>query len=54
MGFVTLENTPLNVNLVAQAPTTGWSFSDSVATHEVCNAGRIFLKWLHYCCRSDL
>lgn len=44
MGFVTIENTPLNVNLVAQAPTTGWSFSGSVATHEVCNAGRIFLN----------
>ena len=44
MGFLTIENTPLNVNLVAQAPTTGWSFSGSVATHEVCNAGRIFLN----------
>lgn len=44
MGFVTSENTPLNINLVAQAPTTGWSFSNLVATHEVCNAGRIFLN----------
>ena len=44
MGFVTSENTPLNINLVAQAPTTGWSFSNLVATHEKCNAGRIFLN----------
>ena len=44
MGFVTSENTPLNINLVAQAPTTGWSFLNLVATHEVCNAGSIFLN----------
>jgi hypothetical protein len=44
MGFVTSENTPLNINLVAQAPTTGWSFLNLVATHEVCNAGSIYLN----------
>jgi hypothetical protein len=44
MGFTTLENTPLNVNLVAQSVTTGWSFSGSIATHEVCNAGSIYLN----------
>lgn len=44
MGFTTLENTPLNVNLVAQSVTTGWSFSGSIATHEACNAGSIFLN----------
>jgi hypothetical protein len=44
MSFITLENTPLNVNLVTQSVTTGWSFSGSIATHEVCNAGSIFLN----------
>jgi hypothetical protein len=44
MSFTTLENTPLNVNLVAQSVTTGWSFSGSIATHEVCNAGSIYLN----------
>jgi hypothetical protein len=44
MSFTTLENTPLNVNLVTQSVTTGWSFSGSIATHEVCNAGSIFLN----------
>jgi hypothetical protein len=44
MGFTTLENTPLNVSLVTQSVTTGWSFSGSIATHEVCNAGRIYLN----------
>ncbi len=43
MSFITLENTPLNVNLVAQSVTTGWSFNSSLATHEVCNAGSIYL-----------
>jgi len=44
MGFTTLENTPLNVSLVTQSVTTGWSFSGSVATHEACNAGSIYLN----------
>ena len=44
MSFTTLENTPLNVNLVTQSVTTGWSFSGSIATHEVCNAGSIYLN----------
>jgi hypothetical protein len=44
MSFTTLENTPININLVLQAPTTGWSFAGSIATHEICNAGSIYLN----------
>lgn len=44
MSFTTLENTPIDINLVLQAPTTGWSFSGNVATHESCNAGSIYLN----------
>jgi hypothetical protein len=41
--FSTLENTPLEIDLVAQARTTGWSFSGEIATHKSCNAGSIIL-----------
>lgn len=44
MGFTTLENTPIDIDLVAQSVTTGWSFSDKIATHEACNAGSIYLN----------
>lgn len=44
MSFTTLENTPININLVLEAPTTGWSFASNVATHESCNAGSIYLN----------
>lgn len=44
MGFTTLENTPIDINLVTQSVTTGWSFSGDVATHEACNAGSIYLN----------
>jgi len=44
MGFTTLENTPIDINLVTQSVTTGWSFSGGIATHEACNAGSIFLN----------
>lgn len=42
--FDTLENTPLEIDLVAQAPTTGWSGSGDIATHDICNAGSTYLK----------
>jgi hypothetical protein len=44
MSFTTLENTPIDINLVLQAPTTGWSFAGSIATHEICNSGSIYLN----------
>lgn len=44
MSFTTLENTPIDISLVLQAPTTGWSFVNSIATHEICNAGSIYLN----------
>lgn len=44
MIYQTLENTPIDINLVAQSVTTGWSFSGSRAIHEVCNAGSIYLN----------
>lgn len=44
MSFTTLENTPIDINLVTQSVTTGWSFNDNVATHEACNAGSIYLN----------
>lgn len=44
MSFTTLENTPIDINLVTQSVTTGWSFSGDVATHEACNAGSIYLN----------
>ena len=43
MSFTTLENTPIDINLVTQSVTTGWSFSGDIATHEACNAGSIYL-----------
>lgn len=43
MGYTTLENTPLEINLVTQSITTGWSFSGNTAIHEACNAGSIYL-----------
>jgi len=44
MSFTTLENTPIDIDLVAQSVTTGWSFADNIATHEACNAGSIYLN----------
>jgi len=44
MSFTTLENTPIDINLVTQSVTTGWSFSGDIATHEACNAGSIYLN----------
>jgi hypothetical protein len=44
MSFTTLENTPIDIDLVAQSVTTGWSFTGGVAVHEACNAGSIYLN----------
>ncbi len=43
MPFTTGENTPIDINLVAQSVTTGWSFSGNTAVHDACNAGSLYL-----------
>jgi len=39
MGFTTKQNTPVVLDLALQAKSTGWSFGNGYASHEVCNAG---------------
>lgn len=39
-----LEQTPVEIDLVAQAKSTGWTIDGQIAYHEVCNAGSIYLK----------
>jgi len=41
MPFSTNKNTPLTIDLVQLAKTTGWTVNDSIAIHESCNAGFI-------------
>jgi len=41
--FQALQNSPISVNLLAQAKTTGWSILTPNAVHELCNAGNIIL-----------
>ena len=42
--YNTLDNTPLEIDLVAQANTTGWSIDGGVAVHDSCNAGIMYLS----------
>ncbi len=44
--FTTLQNTPLTIDLLAQARTTGWTINGTQAIHESCNAGYIKLVGL--------
>lgn len=44
MGFETLENTPIILDLAKQAKSTGWIITDGYAKHESCNAGYISVK----------
>jgi len=43
MGFSAIQGVPIEVDLVAQANSTGWSISGNTATHESCNSGRLRL-----------
>lgn len=44
MGFTALQDTPIQVNLLQQCNTTGWSEDGVNATHDSCNAGSIILN----------
>lgn len=39
-----IENIPIEVSLIEQARTTGWSVDGSIATHTSCNSGYITLR----------
>jgi|GEM_PF-1239796 len=41
MGFTTLQNTQIVLDLAAQARSTGWTIVGNTAVHEACNAGYI-------------
>jgi hypothetical protein len=43
MSFTALQNTPITIDLTQQAKTTGWSVSNGIASHEICNSGYITL-----------
>lgn len=43
MSFTAVEDTPIEVDLVALARSTGWSVANDIATHESCNNGSIKL-----------
>jgi len=42
MSFTTLENAPVDIDLVAAARDTGWSVDGTNATHILCNAGKMY------------
>jgi hypothetical protein len=42
-NFTTLQNTPIEIDLLALVNDNGWSFNANVAIHESCNAGTITL-----------
>ena len=44
MGFTTLQNTPIEIDLVALVNDNGWSFASDTAIHESCNQGTIALN----------
>ncbi len=43
MGFTTLQNTPVEIDLLIQGNSVGWSIDNGDAVHEACNAGSIYL-----------
>lgn len=43
MPYTTIEQTPLEIDLTLQARTTGWTVDGTIATHEICNDGSIYL-----------
>lgn len=44
MPYTTVQNTLIDIDLVAQSVTTGWTASGNTAVHETCNTGSIYLK----------
>lgn len=46
MSFTAIEDTPILVNILDQAKTTGWTLDGNIATHESCNSG--YLNLLTY------
>lgn len=43
MGYTTLQNTPITIDLIKQGSSRGWTVDGDDAIHEVCNAGFIEL-----------
>lgn len=43
MPYEVIELNELEIDLTDQARTTGWTVDGSIATHEICNAGSIYL-----------
>jgi hypothetical protein len=43
MGFTTLQNTPITIDLLLQGNSRGWSIDGDSAIHETCNSGDIEL-----------
>lgn len=41
MSFSALENSPIQVNLLTQANTTGWTVDGVNAIHDACNTGNL-------------
>ncbi len=39
--YTAIENTPIEVDLIAQAKDTGWSVSGNIASHSSCQSGNI-------------
>ena len=44
MGFTTIQNTPITLDLLTLGKSKGWEIFTDYATHEVCNAGSMVLK----------
>lgn len=47
MSYVTLQNTPLTIDLQEAAKDTGWTLLNNKAIHSACNAGSIILNDLN-------
>lgn len=43
MGYTTLQNTPIDIDLLIAGNSRGWSIDGSDAVHETCNSGEITL-----------
>lgn len=44
MSYSALENSPITIDLLVAANTTGWSVANDIASHDSCNAGSIILE----------
>ena len=42
--YTAIQDTPIQVNLLIQSNTTGWSVDGSIGRHDSCNAGYITLR----------